>query len=129
MAEQTTVLGDLTGDEFVSQAYNLFEEFRQAYESEWTRLNTNESYYLGQHWDNMSTNDSDAPKPMTPVIFSTVENLEADMVDNYPEAIIRPEAPEDQEIAEIISALIKQNHDAAHYQEEYQLLAHDLLER
>jgi hypothetical protein len=126
MAEESTVLGDLTGEEFISQAYTLFDEFRQAYESEWTRLNKNESYYLGQHWDNMTT-ETDDPQPMTPVIFSTVENLEADMVDNYPEAIIRPEAPEDQEIAEIISALIKQNHDAAHYQEEYQLLAHDLL--
>lgn len=126
MAEQTTVLGDLTGDEFVSQAYTLFDEFRQAYEPEWTRLNKNETYYLGQHWDNMTSNTDD-PQPMTPVIFSTVENLEADMVDNYPEAIIRPEAPEDQEVAEIISALVKQNHDAAHYQEEYQRLAHDLL--
>ena len=122
--------GQKTGNEdFVGKAYTLFEEFREAYKSEWARLEENERLYLGRHWEDMNDRGSreDDPKPVTPVINSTVENLQADLLDRYPQAVIRPENPADLVVADIVGALIKQNHDAMSYREEYAKLAHDLL--
>lgn len=126
--EVSQVLADLTGEEFVQAATTLFQEFRDAYASEWTRLNENEAYYQARYWESMTTTDEEnAHQPKTPIIMSTVENLKADMADNFPQAIIRPEAPEDQQVAEVIGALIRQNHDAANYREEYIKSCHDML--
>jgi hypothetical protein len=126
--EVSQVLADLTGEEFVTAATTLFDEFRSAYTSEWTRLNENEALYQARHWENMNSTDNENDnKPVTPVIMSTVENLKADMADNYPQAIIRPEAPEDQAVAEVIGALVRQNHDSANYREEYMKSCHDML--
>lgn len=116
-----------TSEEFVSKAYDLFEQFRQAYESEWTRLARNERLYLGKHWEDMETNDPLDPKPVTPIIHSTCENFESDLMDNYPQAIIQPENPDDREIAEVVGALIRQNHDSMKYRAEYQKMCHDFV--
>jgi len=103
--------------------YSLFEEFRSAYVAEWERLEECERLYLGKHWEGGSEGE---PQPVTPIIQSTVENVKADLMDNIPEAIIRPESPEDETVARVVEALIKQNHDATSYSREYQKLAHDL---
>ena len=127
MADEKKVLGELTGEEFVTAAYTLFDEFRNAYESEWSRLEKNNRLYLGKHWEDMTSQDADLPKPMTPVINSTIENFKADLADNFPQAIIQPEAPEDQAVAEIVGALIRQNHDSENYRKEYMRYIHDIL--
>lgn len=127
-SERSQVLADLTGEEFVQAATTLFTEFRDAYTSEWSRLNENEALYQARHWESMTTSDTENEnQPVTPIIMSTVENLKADMADNFPQAIIRPEAPEDQAVAEVIGALIRQNHDSANYREEYMKSCHDML--
>jgi len=127
MAETQDQIGSLRGDEFVSKAYTLFDEFKNAYESEWSRLEENDRFYLGKHWEDMQSQDADLPEPMTPVINSTIENMKADLADNFPQAIIQPESPEDQTVAEIVGALIRQNHDAANYRKEYMMYVHDIL--
>ena len=118
-----------TGEELVSEAYTLFDEFRTAYEAEWSRLDANERMYLGKHWDDMGDmhTDTTAPTPVTPVLNSTIENLKADLMDNYPQAIIQAETPDDRMVAEIVGALIRQNHDASGYRHEYFYACHDLL--
>lgn len=119
--------GKQGGDELVSNAYKLFEEFRQSYESEWQRLSRNERLYLGQHWEDMENNNPMDPKPVTPVINATCENFEADLMDNFPQAIIQPENPDDREVAEVVGALIRQNHDAMKFRTDYQKMCHDFL--
>lgn len=118
-----------TGEALVNKAYELFEEFKSAYASEWLRLNKNEHLYLGKHWDDMgdmNRNNGD-PRPMTPVINSTVENLHADLMDNYPQATIQPENPQDQAVADVVGALVRQNHDSMGYRKTYANACHDLL--
>lgn len=118
-----------TGEALVNKAYELFEEFKSAYASEWERLNRNEHLYLGKHWDDMgdmNRNNGD-PRPMTPVINSTVENLQADLMDNYPQATIQPENPQDKAVADVVGALVRQNHDAMGYRRVYAHACHDLL--
>lgn len=127
MAEEKKQIGTLKGEEFVLAAYTLFDEFKNAYETEWSRLEKNERFYLGQHWEDMQSTDTDLPKPMTPVINSTIENMAADLADNYPQAIVQPESPEDQVVADIVGALVRQNHDSANYRREYMNVVHDIL--
>ncbi|MEL7610844.1 MAG: hypothetical protein AAGU74_15230 [Bacillota bacterium] len=116
------------GDEdFASQVYGLFEEYRSAYASEWQRLENNEKIYRGDHWYDVPREDPNEPQPVTPVIQSTIENVSADLMDSFPEAIIQPESPEDQQIARVLEAVIRQNHDAAAYDREWRKLSHDLL--
>ncbi|HMM30355.1 MAG TPA: hypothetical protein PKB13_01120 [Clostridia bacterium] len=112
---------------FVDGVYSLFEEYRSAYASEWERLETCERMYRSDHWYGVEKKDKNEPQPVTPIIQSTIENVHADLMDNIPEAIIQPEGPEDERVARVVEALIKQNHDAASYAKEYWLLAHDLL--
>ena len=115
------------GEDFASQVYGLFEEYRSAYASEWQRLENNEKIYRGDHWYDVPKDDPNEPQPVTPVIQSTIENVSADLMDNFPEAVILPESPEDQEVAHVLEAVIRQNHDAAAYDREWHKLSHDLL--
>ncbi len=110
-----------------ARAYALFEEFRSAYAGEWRRLEHAERMYCGDHWHEIPEGDPNEPRPSTPIIQSTVENIAADLMDSLPEALISPESPDDVEAARVVEALIRQNHDAASYEREYRRLAHDLL--
>lgn len=109
------------------RAYGLFREFRGAYLAEWQRLERCERMYRGDHWHDVPQNDPNEPRPVTPIIQSTVENMKAELMDRIPEAVILPESPADTEVARVIEAIIKQNHDADGYAKEYRKIVHDLL--
>lgn len=109
------------------RAYALFREFRGAYGAEWQRLERCERMYRGDHWHDVPVTDRNEPRPVTPVIQSTVENVKAELMDRVPEAVIAPESPADTETAQVIEAVIRQNHDADCYVKEYRKLVHDLL--
>ena len=109
------------------RAYELFREFRSAYTGEWQRLNNCERMYRGDHWHDVPMADPKEPRPVTPVIQSTVENISAELMDRIPEAVIAPETPEDAQLARVLEAVIRQNHDAACYAGEYRSIVHDLL--
>ena len=109
------------------RAYELFREFRSAYTGEWQRLNNCERMYRGDHWHDVPVTDPKEPRPVTPVIQSTVENISAELMDRIPEAVIAPETPEDAQVARVLEAVIRQNHDAAGYAREYRGIVHDLL--
>lgn len=113
--------------QLADRAYGLFREFRSAYTGEWQRLSNCERMYRGDHWHDVPVRDPNEPRPVTPVIQSTVENIGAELMDRIPEAVIAPETPEDAQIARVLEAVIRQNHDAACYAREYRRLVHDLL--
>ena len=113
--------------ELAQRAYGLFREFRGAYVAEWQRLENCERMYRGDHWHDVPLTDRSEPRPVTPVIQSTVENLKAELLDRVPQATILPESPAESEVARVIEAIIRQNHDADGYIKEYRKLVHDLL--
>ena len=73
------------------RAYRLFDEFRSAYRQEWLRLENNERIYRGDHWYDVPVTDEHEPRPVTPIIQSTVENVSADLMDQVPEVFIEPQ--------------------------------------
>lgn len=117
----------LSADELVEKAYALLKEYRTAYTAEVKRLDDNEQMYRGGHWKTIPEKDANEPRPVTPSLHSAIESTLADIMDRLPQATILPEDPEDKEVAEIVNAIIRQNHDAANYRKEFSKLVHDLL--
>ena len=111
----------------LGRAAELFSEFRSAYLPEWQRLTGCEQMYRGNHWYDVPVTDPNEPRPVTPVIQSTIENISADLMDRIPMPVIAPESRRDREAARVIEAVILQNHDAACYAREYRNIVHDLL--
>lgn len=117
---------DSRDEALVARAYGLFDEYIQAYAQEWQRIDECERLYRGEHWQTMAHEEGE-PTPVTPILHSTVESVAADIVARAPQAIIEPESPMDTEVARVIGALIRQNHDASDYRSDYRRLCHDLL--
>lgn len=113
-------------DEFVSAIQSLYNEYKTAYESEWARLTENEKIYHGDHWSGVSGTGNE-PQPVTPIIFSTVENIQADLTDEFPEAVITPESSVDEIVGKVLTRVIAQNHEAIDYALEFNDITHDLL--
>jgi len=109
------------------EAMTLFNEFRSAYANEWRRQEHCERMYRGEHWHDVPVDDPNEPRPVTPILQSTIENVAADLTEQVPEAVIEPESAEDGFAARVIDAVIRRNHDAASYPVEYRKLTHDLL--
>ena len=117
--------GDSASD-LVSAIQSLYDEYKTAYKDEWDRLTANEKMYHGDHWSDTGSG-SNEPQPVMPIIFSTVENIQADLMDEYPEAVVTPESSNDEKIGKILTRVVAQNHDACDYLYEYNDLIHDLL--
>lgn len=114
-------------EQLVKTAYALFFDFRNAYQEEWRRLENCERMYRGDHWHDVPLTDPNEPRPVTPILQSTIENVQADLLELMPEAVIQPESGKDRRTAQIVEAVIRRNHDASAYPVEYQKLVHDLL--
>ena len=123
----TDTMQNETERALAEKAYGLFEIFRSAYRQEWQRLENCERMYRGEHWYDVPLKDPNEPRPVTPIIQSTVENVSADLMDQSPEALIQPESGVNERVAKVVEAVIKRNHDVAGYTVEYRKLVHDLL--
>jgi hypothetical protein len=113
--------------EFVGAIYALFNEFRNAYLPEWKRIDGCEHMYRGDHWYDIPDDGKKSPRPTTPILFSTIENVRADITDEFPEAIIKPEDLGDEMLAKVLTELVAQNLEACDYDAEYDKLTHDLI--
>lgn len=113
--------------DFVDAVYDLFDEFKDSYLTEWNRLDANEKMYRGDHWHDVPVTDVNEPRPSTPIIQSTIENIRADLSDEFPEAVIRPEDIGDEVCAKVLTEIVAQDLEATDYEHEYDMLTHDIL--
>lgn len=111
----------------VSRLYGLFEEYRRAYAAEWERLDRCERLYRGEHWYGVPEKDANEPRPVTPVLQSTIENVRADLMDQMPEAVVTADDTANEKAAAALTALLGENHRRGRYEREYANLLHDLL--
>ena len=107
--------------------YELFREFYDAYAQERSRLDQCERMYHGAHWANIPEGEQGEPRPITPVIHSTIENVRADLMDYLPEAVITSDIKGYEKLAELMTQIIKENHLRCSYDEEYMMMIHDLI--
>ena len=95
------------GDEYLRYAYDLFAQFDQGTRATRDKCRRNEAMWRGDHWDGMPpSGQAGDPRPVTPVLFSTVENLLSDLMDHYPEALLLGQEVGDDAVAEKMSAVV-----------------------
>jgi len=114
-------------DPEAERLYELFREFYEAYAGERGRISKCESIYRGDHWRDVPVTDANEPRPVTPVIQSTIENIRADLDDYVPEAVVAADGSRYGELADVMTHIVKENHLRCAYDEEFRLLTHDLL--
>ncbi len=118
---------NMQNDPEIESIYALYREYYDAYAGERARLDKCEHLYRGEHWFDVPSEDPREPRPVTPVIQSTIENVRADLNDSMPEAIITADRDEYEELANIMTQMVKENHLRCDYDSEYGLFTHDLL--
>ena len=113
--------------QLADRAYELFREFRSAYTGEWQRLTNCERMYRGDHWHDVPVREPEraAARDAGHPVHGGEHRRGAD--GPHPRGGHRPETPEDAQVARVLEAVIRQNHDAACYAREYRRLVHDLL--
>ena len=107
--------------------YELFREFYEAYAGERARIDRCERIYRGDHWFDVPQTDPNEPRPVTPVIHSAIENVQADLDDLVPEAIVTADSTDCAELAETLTRIVRENHLNCAYDEQYRAMTHDLL--
>ena len=90
----------------IERIYELFDEYRNAYAAEWERLERCERLYRGEHWHDVAQKDKREPRPVTPVLQSTIENVRADLMDQMPEAIDTADDPANARAARALTAIL-----------------------
>lgn len=107
--------------------YALFREYYEAYAQERSRLERCERVYRGDHWYDVPELEPGEPRPVTPIVQSTVENVRADLMDYLPEAIVGADRKEYDKLAELMTHILRENHLRCNYDNEYAHMTHDML--
>lgn len=86
-------------ESWINQAYSLFDSFYNDTREYREKCKANENFWQAQHWRGAKKDEPNEPQPVTPVIFSTLENMLADIMDNYPSPVVLGEEQGDEVIA------------------------------
>ncbi|MEX1307339.1 MAG: hypothetical protein AB1Z19_02320 [Eubacteriales bacterium] len=103
----------------IERAYALFDEFYTALTPFRNKCAANEEFWKANHWHDVAKKEADEPRPVTPVLFSTLESLLADIMDNYPEAHIFADHTGDDRLAKALSKAIKNILKKRNYRKTY----------
>lgn len=121
--------------EFASAVLSLYDEFHNSYTTEWERLNDDERVYLGDHWTGMEgfgkeEPNTDRPRPSTPIITSTIENIKADLFDQFPVATIDPDLTTDGGIilSKVLTMAVNQDLDECKFESNFAMSIQDFVQ-
>lgn len=114
-------------DDRAKKYYALFREFYDASAGERARIAKCEKLYRGEHWFDVPVEDGKEPRPVTPVIHSSIENVRADLEDYIPEAVITADSAGWDELASALTKVVREDHINCAYDEEFRKVTHDLL--
>lgn len=104
--------------DFVRRAEALFEQCERGVRPYHEKCRSNERYWRAQHWKEKKRAPGE-PQPVTPVLFSTIENMLADIMDSYPEPVVLGEGPQDDVQAAAMDALVRYILKRRHYRRTY----------
>lgn len=106
-----------TDEEILSVFNELLTEYKTGYAALklLDRFKDNETYLEGKHWDLVDKTDENEPRPHTPVLWSTIDNIHADLVEAYPRANPEPERVSEEEKVRIVADII----NSARYRRNY----------
>ena len=101
------------GREQVYKALETLRKYKNGKEFLEQRIVENEKFFKLQHWDLLRNKIDGAPQPSSAWLLNSILNKHADAMDNYPEPIVLPREPNDEESAktltEILPVILEQN--------------------
>lgn len=90
---------------FIAESESLFRIFFEKTESFRNKCRENENFWRSDHWYGKPQNPNE-PYPSVPALFSAIESLHAEIMDNCPEAVLIPYEKNDEHLANVLSSLI-----------------------
>ena len=119
-------------DDAVNAIYELFDKFANRYTTEWLRLEDNERVYHGDHWSaspyasQKLEDDTNAPKPHTPMIHTAIESVKADLAEHEPEIVLKPDAMGSKISARVLEHVANQELAVCGFSNDWNSLTHDV---
>lgn len=92
-------------EEFIRESEMLFNKYFENTKKFRQKCNENENFWKSEHWKNKPQHPNE-PYPSVPTLFSSIENVHAEIMDNYPEAALFPYGSEDVSLAKELSSII-----------------------
>ena len=89
------------------EAGRIFNDYYNATLPQFERYRKNDIFYRGEHWSLVPTEEENEPRPHTPVLWSTCDNVHADLVEACPGATIEAQTVADFGKARNVTGLFK----------------------
>ncbi len=90
---------------FIDESERLFRQYYEKTSGFRARCKENENFWRSDHWHSKEKLPNE-PYPSIPVLFSSIENVHSELMDNYPEAVLLPYGKEDEELAGTLSSIV-----------------------
>lgn len=128
-AVETSVYGkgDPIGLEQIQEAADILSKYKQGKANLDNRVIQDELWWELRHWEAIGKNKKNENEPVRPEpasawLVNSLITKHADMMDNYPEAIVLPREESDEKSAKLLSqvlpVVLEQNHYDTTYDEE-----------
>lgn len=98
---------DIIGEKEVKHAMEILQKYKSCKENLEKRIVENEEWFKMQHWAMLRKGkEKENVEPASAWLFNMLLNKHADLMDNYPEALILPREESDENAADMLSSII-----------------------
>lgn len=98
---------DIIGEKEVKHAMEILQKYKSCKENLEKRIVENEEWFKMQHWKMLRKGkEKESVEPASAWLFNMLLNKHADLMDNYPEALILPREESDEPAADMLSSII-----------------------
>lgn len=91
---------------FAEESESLFRNYYEQTKSFRQKCTENENFWSSNHWHGKQQNPNE-PYPSVPALFSAIENVHAEIMDNYPEAVLLPCTSSDEKLAGVLESIVR----------------------
>ena len=104
----------------VEKAMETLKKYKSAKHALEERVVANERWYKLRHWELIRRERKDQNvEPTTAWLFNALANKHADVMDSYPEAVVLPREPGDEEDAKMLSGILPVIMERNEYEQTY----------
>ncbi len=108
----------LSEEEFVHQSESIFLQYFEKTRDFRQKCKENENFWRSDHWNGKPQKPNE-PYPSIPTLFSAIENVHAEIMDNFPEAVLIPYTVNDAPKAKLLSAIVNSTLERCDFAQKY----------
>ena len=113
------------GPKEVQEALKILHDYKEGKTNLENRVVKDELWYKLRHWEIIRRKEERekpqlrGPEPASAWLFNAIMNKHADAMDNYPEPVVLPREPSDDETAKVLSSVLPVIMENAHFEDTY----------